>query len=267
MGKIATTPNDIRVNSWAELNDAVFKESWDESLNRIRSPYVFRGCAEIYDLTTSLIRLGGMFDKLEPVILRNFRQFAFGEVSPGDSDWSWLAVAQHHGLPTRLLDWSNSPLVAAHFATVEMGKYDRDGCIWCVHLDYVRSKQPQQLYAMMRDKWAKLYSVEMIHQVASSLAEFDQLTPIPFPVFFNPPALDQRIINQFAIFSMMSSPTARLDEWLLEHPESYFRIIIPASLKWEVRDRLDQVNITERVLFPGLDGLSQWLKRYYSPRK
>ena len=70
-------------------------------------------------------------------------------------------------------------------------------------------------------------------------------------------------MNQFALFSLMSSPTALLDDWLLERSTTFRRIVIPASLKWEVRDKLDQANITERVLFPGLDGLSSWLKRHY----
>jgi hypothetical protein len=78
--------------------------------------------------------------------------------------------------------------------------------------------------------------------------------------------LDDRIVNQFALFSLMSSPTAALDEWLRGHPKLAHPVIIPASLKWEIRDKLDQANISERVLFPGLDGLCKLLKRYYSPR-
>ena len=74
-----------------------------------------------------------------------------------------------------------------------------------------------------------------------------------------------RILNQFALFSLMSSPSARLDDWLERHPELCRKVRIPAKLKWEIRDKLDQANVNERVLFPGLDGLSRWLARYYTP--
>ena len=66
-------------------------------------------------------------------------------------------------------------------------------------------------------------------------------------------ALDDRIVNQHALFSLMTDPTALFNEWLESNDNLFFRIIIPASLKWEIRDKLDQANITERVLFPGLD--------------
>jgi len=79
--------------------------------------------------------------------------------------------------------------------------------------------------------------------------------------------MDDRIVNQFAFFSVMSDPEAVLDDWLVQHLQIARKIIIPARLKWEIRDKLDQANITERVLFPGLDGLSRWLRRHYSPRQ
>ena len=109
--------------------------------------------------------------------------------------------------------------------------------------------------------------VEMLGEAAPTLAGFDALSPRPFVVFFEPPALDARLVNQFALFSALSDPRAHFDQWLLSHPVSYRRLIIPAALKWEIRDKLDMANITERVLFPGLDGLSRWLARHYMKRE
>jgi hypothetical protein len=113
--------------------------------------------------------------------------------------------------------------------------------------------------------------VELLARVADTLSAFDDLPPEPlakggvtksFAVFFEPPSLDERIVNQFALFSVMSSPTASMAEWLTDNGLGR-KIIIPSKLKWEIRDKLDQGNITERVLFPGLDGLARWLARHY----
>jgi hypothetical protein len=104
--------------------------------------------------------------------------------------------------------------------------------------------------------------VEML-ETFRSLRDFDGLARSPFVVFLEPPSLDARIGNQLALFSLMSSPTARMDDWLAAHASLVRRVIVPAALKWEVRDKLDQANLNERVLFPGLDGLSRWLTRYY----
>jgi hypothetical protein len=255
---------DIYVSGWNDLNEHLYADSWQEALGRFRSTFAFRGMPDVaYDLKTSLMKLGDEFDKHEGHILRNFRKYARREAVPADSVWNWLALAQHHGLPSRLLDWTYSPYVALHFATENLDQYDRDGVVWCV--DYFRTNQrlPEKLQRILHEEGAEVFSVEMLDLAARTLAEFEQLAAEEFVIFFEPPSLDARIVNQFALFSMMSRATGMLDLWLAEHPELCRRIIIPARLKWEVRDKLDQANITERVLFPGLDGLSRWLKRHY----
>jgi len=98
------------------------------------------------------------------------------------------------------------------------------------------------------------------------LSDLGNLGMDDFVMFFEPPSMEDRIVNQYAFFSIMSDPRQPIDRWLASHPEIWRKIIIPAELKWEIRDKLDQANITERVLFPGLDGLSRWLKRHYSPK-
>ena len=259
--------NETRVASWNELNDRLFEGSWKPSLGRFRSSYAFRGQPDVArDLRTALVRLGPKALELESHMLRNFRKYAHREAVPGDSVWNWLAVAQHHGLPTRLLDWTYSPFVAMHFATVDVDLFDRDAAIWCV--DYVRTNQllPDGLKALLAEEGSFVFTAEMPQRAAKTLAEFDRLADTDFVVFFEPPSLDDRIVVQFALFSLISNPGLSLDSWLSRYPEVWRKLVIPASLKWEIRDKLDQGNINERVLMPGLDGLSRWLRRYYTQR-
>lgn len=258
--------NETRVGSWNELNERLFEGSWKPSLGRFRSSFAFRGQVDVgQDLRTALARLGPKTLELESHMLRAFRKYAHREAVPGDSVWNWLAVAQHHGLPTRLLDWTYSPFVAMHFATVDL--FDRDGVIWCV--DYVRTNEllPDGLKALLTEEGSFVFTAEMLQSAAKTLTEFDRLSETDFVVFFEPPSLDDRIVVQFALFSLVSNPRLGLDSWLSSHPEAWRKLVIPAALKWEVRDKLDQGNINERVLMPGLDGLSRWLRRYYTERR
>lgn len=267
MNQIQQHVNDIRVNSWCELCEHLYADSWQEALMRFRSNYAFRGLSDAaYDMKSSFARRCGAHSHLEYHLLRNFSKYA--EVPwTGDnaSMWRWLTIAQHHGLPTRLLDWTYSPFVAAHFATADTDRFDCDGVIWFA--DYVKINKllPSPLADELVDHGANAFTLEMLEHALGDIKQFDALGP-DLVLFFEPPSIDARIVNQFAFFSVMSSPTARLDQWLASHPDLYGRIIIPRDLKWEIRDKLDQANITERTLFPGLDGLASWLTRHYTPR-
>lgn len=259
--------DEIVVASWNELSDRLYEGAWNACLSRVRSDFVYRGVSSARQpLVTSLQRLGEDASHLELHILRSFRKYARREAVPDDSLWNWLAVAQQHGLPTRLLDWTYSPYVALHFVTAAVECYNQDGIVWCVDRKRVHSHLPQPLRAILDDEQADVFTAEMLEGASSSLKQFDALAPVEFVAFFEPPSMYERVVNQFALLSLMSSPVARLDAWLERHPGACRRIRIPAALKWEIRDRLDEANITERVLFPGLDGLSRWLRRYYSPR-
>src|SRR6185369_3819121 len=121
---------------------------------------------------------------------------------------------------------------ALHFATANLARYDVDGVIWAV--DYVAAHKylPKKLRAVLTEERSNAFTVEMLESGVSSLTELEKLSSDEFAVFLEPPSLDQRIVNQFSIFSLMSRPDSRFDSWLeKEHPELSRRIIIPAELK------------------------------------
>jgi hypothetical protein len=257
----------VVAESWDQLQQELFADSWNEDLRRFRSRAAFRGLGDSsYRLETTLMRMGGPYAELERHMLRNFKKYAMRNVVEADSLWHWLSVAQHYGLPTRVMDWTYSPFVAMHFATGDLEKFDRDGAIWSVNYVKAHKLLPRRLREWVEQEGANVLTVELLSDVVNSLHELDTLDSENVLIFFEPPSMDDRIVNQYAFCSVMSDPRLVLDDWLCTHPGIARKIVIPAALKWEVRDKLDQANINERVLFPGLDGLSRWLKRHYSPR-
>jgi FRG domain-containing protein len=253
------------ISSWREFDDAVAEANHQGPRGgRVHSSLVFRGLARSgYSNLHSLGRLGDNYQQLERHLIRNFRKYAHRE-RPGPTLWDWLSLAQHHGLPTRLLDWTFSPFVAAHFATATSP--EEEAIVWAVDCAAAHELLPPKLRHPIEAEGATVFTTELLAQCAPSLGKFDGLTEDePFVLFFEPPSLDDRIVNQSAVLSMLSDPTTGMDDWVERHPDLCHAWRIPREAKAEIRERLDQANITERVLMPGLDGLATWLQRYYAP--
>jgi hypothetical protein len=248
------------VRSWRELDDAVAALGG----GGVHAPWVFRGLARSsYSNVASLARLGDGFPRLERHLIRNFRKYAHRE-RPGPTLWDWLSLAQHHGLPTRLLDWTFSPFVAAHFATATSPQHE--AVLWAVDCEAVNAELPYELRESLEAEGALVFTTELLAEHAPTLSSLEALGEgEAFALFFEPPSLDDRIVNQSAVLSMISDPTRHMDDWLEAHPHAWHAWRIPPAAKAEIRERLDQGNVTERVLMPGLDGLAAWLRRYYAP--
>jgi hypothetical protein len=253
------------VSSWREFDDAVAAAAAaGDRAGRSHSSLVFRGLARSrYSNRSSLARLGDGYAALEPHLIRNFRKYAHRE-RPGPTLWDWLSLAQHHGLPTRLLDWTFSPFVAAHFATASSA--GSAAIVWAVDCAAAHRHLPGDLRRALDAEGATVFTTELLAERAPTLDALDRLAgDNPFVLFFEPPSLDDRIVNQSAVLSTMSSPTASMDGWLERNPDLWDAWRITPEAKAEIRERLDQANVNERVLLPGLDGLAAWLRRYYAP--
>ena len=252
------------IRGWDELQSAIFQDVWDESIQRYRDNCVYRGMSDIrWGLVPSLNRACAHDMTLEKQMLRSFKKYGYADLQHVSSFWQLLALAQQFGLPTRLLDWTYSPLVAAHFATEDQEAYDRDGVIWCVHTDRMNRQLPPRLSAMLQAERANIFNMEMLDRIGEGFDALRAISSTPFGLFFEPASAVNRIANQYALFSLCSDPAVTLDA-LPGTGDCFRRIVIPADVKLEIRDKLDYINISERMIYPGLDGICKWITRRYA---
>ncbi|MFW5972407.1 MAG: FRG domain-containing protein [Bacteroidota bacterium] len=257
------------IRSLGNFIDAVTPEERHPDSGRHRDTGVYHGSsAARHPLLTSLDRLGGTNPPhtkahLESHILRNFARYSrpYLPAEPA-SDWELLVIAQHHGAPTRLLDWSYSPLIAAHFAT-------------CHAL-------PGDACAIWRLDWQRVHRAFDIPDLALLIEDLSDLdlssdggpfTPWslfreavrPFACMIEPPSLDRRIITQAATFTLCTSTSRPLEDFLSEHglSDTLTKFVVPADRVNSIRDQLDLAAVDERRLFPDLDGVAASVRRYY----
>jgi hypothetical protein len=262
--------NEVVVHSLGDLIDKVTPAEPDPRSGRRRDSGVYRGDSDARrPLLTSLDKLGGARTPhskadLEEHILRNFIRYSRPHLAqPPVNEWEVLVTAQHHGLPTRLLDWTYSPLVAAHFATLNPER-ECDRAVW--RLDWQRVHRCfglPELALLIQDLEGMLGGERPL----TPWALFSQPPDAkPFACMLEPPSLNPRIVAQSATFTLCSDKRQSFDRFLEQHGlgSALTKFIIPAKETARFRDQLDLVDVDERRLFPDLDGVAAEMRRYYS---
>ena len=227
-------PNTLQIDSLSAFIDFV------DGLNR-STTVLFRGQqSEHWPLLPKIARIkrGACTLKDELDILTEFKKGACSFIQNRPvNEWGWLAIAQHHGLATRVLDWSLNPLVALWFAVKDAPHEDGDGALW-------------------------MYSPNQ-RSVMNTLRLDDE--PDPFKIdrvkVFFPSHEVPRIRAQAGVFTvhprvMADKVFLPFEEMQINH-ESLIRMVIPCESFEKLKRSLDKCGVHAAALMPDLDGLAQ----------
>ena len=202
------------------ISDYLSQRLWDEGT------MIFRGVPNSsYELIPSIGRCKAKDSEaladFEKTIFEKFKERAVRYLSHEPrGDIEWLFLAQHYGIPTRLLDWTESPLIALYFAC---------------------DKDPEQESAV--------YKIVMNKEYINYLV-FDpfQITEIGL---LRPRHTDVRYINQAGVFTIHPSPSEPMS-W-----QAIGKYVFTAKVKNEIRWQLRKMGIHASLIFPGLDSIAR----------
>jgi hypothetical protein len=191
--------------------------------------------------------------------MRRFRQNALALLPPAQrSEWDWLLLMQHYGVPTRLLDWTENALAALYFAVISQRtkKPSRsDGCVWC--LDPLALNREAALPPLSKD-------IPCL-DVDSILDEYGPKAVATAPTPRNPVAVlamrqFPRLVAQSGVFTVIHRDSVAIES--IAAGRHVGRILIPAEAKRELAEELAANGVTRLALFPELESVADVTKSY-----
>lgn len=180
----------------------------------------------------------------------------------------WLALMQHHGAPTRLLDFTKSPFIAAYFAfEIAPAKAERLIAIWAVNIHFLKSRSLEKLSELYSDDLEK--TKKLINESLFEKIFYNNNCSLVFPV--EPFRMNRRYSLQQSLFvstGNAAEPFMDQLEFLGEDmSKAVIKIELPASLQKQVIRDLQKMNLHRASLFPDLDGYASSMRlRYNSMR-
>ncbi len=225
--------NSTTIQTLAEFTSLIEETFIDQAI------VLFRGQPRDLPLLPAIARerLTDEVLAIEKTMLEEFQRYSlpYIQIKP-TTTWEWLALAQHHGLPTRLLDWSQNPLTSLWFSVHRSAYEEENGVLWIF-------RPEDEDFASDLDKNTLTCKRNMV---------------------FAPKHLTERITAQAAWFTIHKSrpihPEFEPLEQSIEFSNKLTKVIIPPDRFAHLRFHLDRYGVNYSSVFPGLDGLCAYIK-------
>jgi hypothetical protein len=236
--------------TWAEFLAELQKNIEDLNAAGCGDPF-FRGHGNVSHELQPSLGWGKYDSRIENILYYEFHAHSASLTPSHYTSWDILFSMRHHGLPTRLLDWSQSFAVALHFAVRDLT--EPAGAVWILD-PYALN----EIAVSERGIWNPQY--DMKHGYFDYFVR-DNPEPFPAPaVAIYPAKNNPRLMAQRGVFTLHRD----LDQGLEKlYPDCVKKVVLPHGLRSAAREFLRLTGITEFTLFPDLDGLSRWLKESY----
>ncbi|MBN2371377.1 MAG: FRG domain-containing protein [Vicinamibacteria bacterium] len=274
----------IQCAGWADFLDKLRRLSMAGTSD---SPWIYRGQSAEHSTLRPLFercwnRLPDKTTKKwtrvrwQDEMVRDFQRRSGHLISspPTSDDWlEWLAVMQHYGAPTQLLDWSYSPYVAAHAAVKDKdGPLEGDAAVWAVDAQWLAKRVERLLRRYRLDKMLARFLEKRSGEFFVRLFRAGKRVKFVYPL--NPLRLNERLTIQQGVFLCQGDLEASFAENLRAtvanamNRDDHMKLFVIRGCHWDALDELRHMNVTEASLFPEIDGFARdYRYRLFPPQE